>query len=343
MMRRIQEPLRFERIFLEKVWGGRALEAPPEAGGLGLILPDEMQVGETWELVDRSDANSVVATGTFTGARLEELMSDAAGELLGDVPATSEGRFPLLVKYIDAAAHLSVQVHPDDRLAAAHTGWEAKTEAWVILGSTEAGRIYHGFAPGVERADFERAVRAGAPIEAMLRSHRPAPGECFFVPGGTVHAIGAGVTLIEVQQNSDTTFRVDDWGRVGLDGKPRELHVDEALACLDFGPAPAPVAAPNTCPEPTELATCAAFSMGLVEVMGSLAGTTQTSGHGAPHVVAAVCGSGELHFAGGRLALSLGDVVLLPAALGDYRIQTTSAAPLRLIDMRGPSPASLPA
>lgn len=339
MSPRIQEPLCFERIFLEKVWGGRALAAAPTKGGLGLELPEGMQVGETWELVDRPDVNSVVARGAFRGKRLEELMAVGRDDLLGGVPAARGGRFPLLVKYIDAAAHLSVQVHPDGARAAAHDGWEAKTEAWVILGATSAGRIYHGFRSGVTKAAFEHAVRGSEPIEALLASHSPSAGECFFVPGGTVHAIGAGVTLIEVQENSDTTFRVDDWGRVGLDGKPRELHVEAALECLDFAPAPAPVNAPPVASEPLELASCECFTMGLVDIKESLAASTED----APRVVAAVRGSGVLESRAGRFELSLGDVVLLPAALGDFQVQNTSAAPLRLIDMRGPEPASPPA
>jgi len=336
---RIQEPLCFERIFLEKVWGGRALGNSPDVGGLGLELPDDMPVGETWELVDRADVNSQVRSGQFQGARLEELMATSADDLLGRVPAAANGRFPLLVKYIDAAAHLSVQVHPDGRLAERHPAWEPKTEAWVILGSTSEGRIYHGFEAGVTAADFERAVRGGQPIEAMLKSHVPSAGECFFVPGGTVHAIGAGVTLIEVQENSDTTFRVDDWGRVGLDGKPRELHVDEALRCLDFAPAPMPVHAPALCEAPLQLATCAAFSMGLVDVKRELKDRT----HQAPRVLAAVRGRGTIESVAGSFEIALGDVVLLPAALGDFGIKNTSTAPLRLIDMRGPEPASPPA
>lgn len=339
MMTSMQEPLRFERIFLEKVWGGRALAADPGAGGLGLELPPGLQVGETWELVDRADVNSVVAMGSFRGARLEELMATHREALLGDVPATPEGRFPLLVKYIDAAAHLSVQVHPDEAQAATEAAWEAKAEAWVILGATKGGLIYHGFAPGVTRASFGAAVRSGGPLAKSLRSFRPVPGECYFVPGGTVHAIGAGVTLIEVQQNSDTTFRVDDWGRVGLDGKPREVHVEEALQCLDFEPAPTPVTAPESCPRSLELATCSAFSMGLVDVAGSLEGDTQGL---APRVLAAVRGAGRLVSAAGEFPLGLGDVCLLPAALGTYTIHSVGSAPLRLIEMSPkatPSPA----
>lgn len=344
---RLDRPLRFERIFLEKVWGGRALASSPEQGGLGLDLPEGMQVGETWELVDREDANSIVVTadwaGPFAGRRLDELMASHREDLLGRVPATPDGRFPLLVKYIDAAAHLSVQVHPDDVRAEGRDGWEAKTEAWLILGATDGGLIYHGFAEGVDHAGFAEACHTGEALDHLLRSHAPRRGECYFVPGGTVHAIGAGVTLIEVQQNSDTTFRVNDWGRVGLDGLPRELHVEAALECLDFGPSPEPVLPPaDLARAPHELAACPAFRMGsvVVEPGAPLVGDTRNpldpAALGEPVVLAAVRGAGRLVTEAGTLELTTGDVWLLPAALGAYRVEA-SGGTLGLVDMRGPA------
>ena len=355
---RLDRPLRFERVFLEKVWGGRRLAAAPDAGGLALDLPDGMQVGETWELVDRADVQSVVPqaaadaawAGPFAGATLGELVRDHPGDLLGRLDATPEGRFPLLVKYIDAAEHLSVQVHPDDVRAADHADWEAKTEAWVVLGAADEGRIFHGFEPGTDPEAFAAACRTGAPVDAFLRAFAPRRGECFFVPGGTVHAIGAGVTLIEVQQNSDTTFRVNDWGRVGLDGKPRDLHVDQALACLDFGPAPEPVLPPaDRARAPHQLAACDAFRMGSVALDpgAPLAGHTHAAAHGSaaaddgggePVVLAVVRGGGVLAHGGGSIDLTTGDVWLLPAALGAWRVEARGG-PLGLVDMRGPAPA----
>ena len=346
---RLDRPLRFERVFLEKVWGGRRLELAPEEGGLSLELPDGMQVGETWELVDRADVQSVVPAGDgadwagpFAGATLGELARDHRDDLLGRLEPTEQGRFPLLVKYIDAAAHLSVQVHPGDALAAKHPEWEAKTEAWVVLGATDEGRIFHGFEPGADPEAFAEACRSGEPVDAFLRSFAPRRGECFFVPGGTVHAIGAGVTLIEVQQNSDTTFRVNDWGRVGLDGKPRDLHVDEALASLDFGAAPEPVLPPaDLARAPHELASCAAFRMGslALEPGAPLDGNTQDGAGGPePVALAVVRGGGRLTSQAGSIELTTGDVWLLPAALGAYRVEARGGS-LGLVDMRGPAPA----
>lgn len=340
-MSSLNAPLRFERVFLEKVWGGRALGRGPADGGLGLELPKGVAVGETWELVDRSDVNSVVAEGPLAGARLEELMRDHAGDLLGDAAPSASGRFPLLVKYIDAAEHLSVQVHPDEasleRLAAAGlgAGAEAKTEAWVILGCEERGRIYHGFERGIERAAFEADVRAGVSLERHLAAHAPAVGDCFFVPGGTVHAIGGGVTLLEVQQNSDTTFRVSDWGRMGLDGAPRELHVPQALEVLDFGPAPVPVSGWTD----GVLASCPHFALRAFDLTAPRSFPAART----PRALACVSGAATLHTSHGEWPLALGDVWLLPAALGEFTLApspTSSSA--RLIVMDAP-PADTPA
>jgi mannose-6-phosphate isomerase len=328
-MKRITEPLRFERVFLEKIWGGRALSNSPANGGLGLVLPDGMQVGETWELVDRVDVNSVVACGSFAGRTLHELMQTNGGDLLGRLAPAPGNRFPLLVKYIDAAAHLSVQVHPDDETQKLGESWEAKSEAWVILGSTEKGCIYHGLHADTTEFGFAAACRAGgAGLDGMLEVHKPKAGQCYFVPGGTIHAIGAGVTLIEVQQNSDTTFRVYDWGRVGLDGKPRDIHVEEALVCIDFdAPAPAPVT-PEDDAKHVELANCEHFSMGVVT--GPLAGDTQAENE--PVVLAVIEGSGCLRSGDGEARMNTGDVWLLPASLGPF---DASGEGLRLVEMRG--------
>ena len=337
----LNAPLRFERVFLEKVWGGRALGRSPAEGGLGLELPDEVAVGETWEIVDRADVNSVVAEGSLVGARLEELMRDHAGDLLGDAAPSSSGRFPLLVKYIDAAQHLSVQVHPRQASLAGLTsaglgaGAEAKTEAWVILGCEEQGRIYHGFGPGVERAAFEADVRAGVSLERHLAAYAPLVGDCFFVPGGTVHAIGGGVTLLEVQQNSDTTYRVSDWGRMGLDGKPRELHVGEALEVLDFGPAPAPVSGQAD----GVLAACAHFELSTL----NLTAPRTVPAARTPRALACVSGAATLHTSHGEWPLALGDVWLLPAALGEHVLAPSpTSSTARLIAMDAP-PADTPA
>lgn len=212
------KPLLLERKVLPKVWGGRALERVP-----GIALPPGEPVGETWELFDRPDGSS-----SFRGSEttLRQLMERHGPALLGRRGRASHGgRFPLLLKFLDASDALSLQVHPDDARAAAD-GDGGKTEAWVVLEVGERGRIVRGFREGVTREQF--AAVAGTPaVEPLLCSFRPEIGDCIFVPAGTVHAVGPDVAVFEVQQNSDLTWRLYDWGR------PREVHVEKALAVAE--------------------------------------------------------------------------------------------------------------
>jgi mannose-6-phosphate isomerase len=223
----LDEPLLFERQFLEKVWGGRALER-----ALGISLPAGARIGETWEISDTSDRNSVVARGKYRGRSLREMMSTFGEDILGRASPSADGRFPLLVKCLDATQHLSVQVHPHSGMT--HTllpGEAPKTECWYILAAEPGGGIWHGLRHGVE---IEKLVAAspGPEIVSLLSWHRAEPGQFYFVPGGTVHSIGAGVTLVEIQQTSDTTYRLYDWDRTGVDGKPRSTSFERAVRAV---------------------------------------------------------------------------------------------------------------
>jgi mannose-6-phosphate isomerase len=213
----LTEPLLLTPALRPLIWGGHALhERYGKGDGAG-------PVAEAWELSARSEGPSVVARGPHAGASLRALLGDGAD------------CFPLLVKLIDADARLSVQVHPgpEDCRSAALPGAESKDEAWLVLGVREGARIWRGLAPGVDRAAFERALAAGR-VEEALHGFTPRVGDLISIPPGTVHAIGAGVLLAEVQESSDTTYRVWDWGRVDRDGRPRPLHVGEALQVIRF-------------------------------------------------------------------------------------------------------------
>ena len=214
------KPFLLERKILGKVWGGRALEQ-----ALGLTLPAGEQVGETWELYDRPEGSSVLRGSATT---LAELMATQREELLGrGVKPGHGGKFPLLIKYIDAREALSVQVHPDEEQARAR-GDGGKNEAWIVLQKGPNARIIRGTKPGVTEEQF-RAVAATAAVEELLWKFTPEVGDCIHVPAGTVHAIGPDVVVFEVQQNSDLTYRLYDWGR------PREVHVQDALAVTRLG------------------------------------------------------------------------------------------------------------
>lgn len=220
--------LTFAPIYQTRVWGGRRLETL-----LGRHLPDEQPYGESWELVDRPGEQSVVSSGSFVGSTLHDLWTRHRSQVFGacyaDHPAE---RFPLLIKVLDCADDLSIQVHPPAALAAG-LGGEPKTEMWYVTHADKGARLYAGLKQGVTRADFEQALAAGT-VADCVHAVTPVEGDSMFVPSGRLHALGKGLLIYEIQQNSDTTYRVFDWNRVGLDGRPRELHVAQSMQCIDF-------------------------------------------------------------------------------------------------------------
>lgn len=219
-------PLTFHPIFQKRVWGGRNLETL-----YGKPLPAGQRIGESWEISDRPEASSIIANGPLAGLSLRWLMEEHAEELLGNVPARS-GRFPWLGKLLDAEADLSVQVHPPATIAPA-LGGESKTEAWYIAHAKPGARIIAGLPQGMTRTKFGEQL--GQPGFVHCLHAIPAETDkALFIPSGRLHALGAGTVVFEIQEDSDTTYRVHDWDRTGLDGQPRDLHVEQALASIDF-------------------------------------------------------------------------------------------------------------
>ena len=218
------EPLVFEPYLRPQVWGDRRLEEL-----FGKPLPPEGSFGESWEISGHRHHVSRVSDGSCKGMLLTDLCAKYSRDLFGHhVPAP----FPLLIKLLDCHDWLSVQVHPTDELARKLLGEEnGKTEAWVILHAEPTGRIYAGLRPGITRPDLERHLAAGTVVQC-LHSVQPKPGDCIFLPAGTVHAVGGGVVMAEVQQSSDATLRLYDWNRSGSPGKPRPLHIPEALESI---------------------------------------------------------------------------------------------------------------
>ena len=229
-------PLTFEPIFQERVWGGRRLETL-----FGKPLPPGQRIGESWEISDRPGATSVIADGPLAGRDLRWLMENHAGELLGDVPS-ADGRFPWLAKLLDANEDLSVQVHPPAEVAG-ELGGEPKTEAWHIAHAEPGARLIAGLKRGTTRKTFE--ARLGeADFPSCLHEIPARAGDSIFIPSGRIHTLGAGTVVFEIQQNSDTTYRVHDWNRPDLDGQPRELHLEPALRSIDFTDLEPPALAP---------------------------------------------------------------------------------------------------
>ena len=232
-------PLRFRPLLKRIRWGGTRLGSV-----LGKPIGSESDYAESWELCDHGSDQSVVDGGPWNGLTLRQLMTRHRRELCGTERRLRQ--FPLLVKFLDASDRLSVQVHPNDVQARFFNPHEnGKTEAWVILDARPDSRLYAGLKRGVDAFRLQQHLSAGT-VEECLHSYPVRAGDCVFIPAGTVHAIGEGILLAEVQQSSDLTFRLHDWGRLGADGQPRPLHIEESLACIDFDRGPVDPVVPRS-------------------------------------------------------------------------------------------------
>jgi mannose-6-phosphate isomerase len=221
----LTEPLLFEPLFMDRIWGGRRLEIL-----YGKRLPKDVPIGESWELVDRPEAQSVVERGPWRGRTLHDLWKHHRGEVFGEVEDSE--RFPILIKLLDAEQKLSLQVHPPAHVAS-ELGGEPKTEFWYIADAAPGADLYVGMKRHSSREAFEEAIAAGNAEDHVHRVGVIA-GDAMFLPSGRVHAIGAGNVIVEIQQNSDTTYRVFDWNRTDEKGTPRELHVEQSLTAINF-------------------------------------------------------------------------------------------------------------
>lgn len=303
-------PLSFEPILKELIWGGRRLETV-----LKKHLGPGSRYAESWEIADHHDDVSRVADGPLQGVSLRDLVRHRGGELLGG-HVGSRTQFPLLVKYLDANQNLSVQVHPDDEKGRRLANDNGKTESWVILHAEPGGLIYSGLRAGVTRAEFAEALTGGE-VEPLLHRFEAKPGDCLLIPAGTVHAIGAGIVLAEIQQMSDATFRVYDWGRVGPDGAPRQLHIAEALESTDFDRGPVNPVRPDVeviaGGTRERLTRCPYFALERLR----LSGPTSVGSDDRFTIVLGLAGETEIRHEGSSHRLAFGQTCLLPAALGE--------------------------
>jgi len=296
-------PSLLERKTVAKPWGGRALERV-----LGIALEPGVQVGETWEVFDRPDGSARLRSD---GKTLAEWMAKDATALLGrGVAPSRDGRFPLLIKFIDAREALSVQVHPDDAMAAG-VGDSGKSEAWVVLDAGPAARIVRGLRAGTTAERFAAAIRS-ADLEPLLHAFAPRPGDAVRVPPGVIHAIGPDVVLYEIQQNSDVTYRLYDWGR------PRPLHLEDGLRAARFDLPEETVVAPTPGADGFEwLFAHEHFTLRRVAVTEPITVPTEDTFK----VATVVRGRGTLGWRSGGVDLPLplgpGDSVLVPACIGN--------------------------
>ncbi|MGW8256836.1 MAG: type I phosphomannose isomerase catalytic subunit [Thermoguttaceae bacterium] len=312
-------PLHFQPLYRRYLWGGRRLESC-----LKKPLPPGGDYAESWEICDHGADQSLLSDGPLAGKSLGELISVYGREISGK--HYPQQQFPLLIKFLDVTKTTSVQVHPNDaqaaRLNPPDTG---KTEAWVVLEAEPGSRIHAGLKSGVSRADLEAAVKQGR-CQDCLHSFEPQAGDCVYLPAGVVHSLGAGLLVAEIQQSSDTTFRLFDWNREGPDGKPRPLHVEQALNIIDyrFGPV-------------TPLRLQASDSRGKIRLISgdkfvldrresSMA--LQIGGDERFHILIVIAGSLLVAGYGESATLSKGSTVLLPACLGSVRIEPQQSAAL---------------
>ena len=316
-------PLRFEPIYQYRLWGGRRL-----SGLLSAPLPGSGPIGEAWLLSDRDDHQSQVANGPLKGQTIGKLMEEFRGQLMGKL-APRFRRFPLLLKFLDAHELLSVQVHPSD----AHPellppGETSKTEAWVVIEADKGSRIYAGLKPGTTADDLRHALTDGTIVDRLVNIV-PKPGEGVFIPAGTVHTLGGGVVVFEIQQNSDVTFRLYDWNHVDAKtGKSRPLQVDQALASIDFanskGGLVTPFVVTATPVERERLFDCEHF------LLWRLRGESPVDVGAAevPRVLVCIEGSGWLESEGTAYGVNKGEVWLLPAVAGICVFHPNSAVTL---------------
>lgn len=307
----LTSPLRFQPVYKAVLWGGRRLERwrpqlPPGS------------IGESWDLADHLGGMSVVADGALAGQTLHELVERFGPDLVGR--GFSGPVFPLMIKLIDATDRLSVQVHPDDELARSlGVGGNGKTECWLVL--EDGGELFQGTRPGVDRAAFERAL-AGGTVAETLNRFEPRAGDCFFLAARTVHALGAGCLVYELQQTLDVTFRVYDWDRVGADGKPRALHREEALATIDFAGTGYGPRRPEWQDErPLRRRTLADCDYFRLEEVKSPAGSIPLGGGDGCAVITCLAGVALVRTAGGEVPIEASQTVLVPAAAAPAQVE----------------------
>ncbi len=321
-------PLRFKPIYKEKVWGGRRMEQLGRQLPAGDPLP---MIGESWELADLATTSasggggnpehSVVNNGPLAGQTINNLIASYGKALVGDLPLSPEGGFPILIKFLDANDNLSVQVHPSPDYAAKHEDAFLKSEAWYIVACDENACIYKGVKEGTTPDQFREAIANNTVEELMIRVPVK-PGDCHYLPSGTCHALGAGVLVAEVQTPSDTTFRVYDWGRTG-----RELHVEQALECIHYGPAQSEpyekrshIAGMFT--SQSRLVTCEYFN---IEKVRMSEGYEQEIPYDQPTVWMVVEGKGSIIMDGsvGEVSFERGQTLLVPAELPGAKVKLT--------------------
>lgn len=308
-------PLKFEPVFQNRIWGGRNL-----AKYFNKSLPPDEAIGESWEISAHPNGLSRVANGPYSGKTLPELLELLGGDLILGTSLKSQ-KFPLLLKLLDANDKLSVQVHPDDNYAYNfENGQSGKSEMWYILHAEPEAEIVYGLKEGVRKHDFVTALKSGN-LEGLLKYVPVQTGDVFFIPAGLIHALGAGLLVAEIQQDSDLTYRVFDYRRVDQNGNPRQLHVDKALDVINFTSRLQIVNQGDTVKlagsEKKLLCNCSKFNVEKISVFQEFRQEVDGSRF---YIIIVIAGEGILVYGNNKERMDLGDAVLIPAGLGNFTI-----------------------
>lgn len=307
-------PMKLAPVFKEYIWGGTKLKNKYGK------KTDLSTVAESWELTIRPEGTSIVLNGDDAGRSLSDVIASSDANILGDA-AKKFDEFPLLLKFIDAAKDLSVQVHPDDEYARNYPGEHGKTELWYIIEAKQGSSIIYGLKRETTREELQQRIEDNT-LEDVLNRVPVNAGDVFLIEAGTIHSIGKGIVLAEVQQNSNTTYRVYDYGRLGNDGKPRELNVKKALDVINTSPAPVLRLPPNMTTfadyETQLLTSCKYFTSYLVNLHGKC---RPTAGEGSFQSLLMISGNITIDYNAGEESFKKGDSVFIPAGLGKYRLR----------------------
>lgn len=312
-------PLLTKPVFQNYIWGGRRLGT-----ALGKAIPTDGEWAESWEIVDHPQQQSRIVGGPANGMTLTDLATQHSQWLFGNRRLTS---VPLLLKYLDCQRVLSVQVHPDDAYAQKMTPPDlGKTEAWYIVAADPGALLYAGLKPGTTKADLALALESGT-VDECLHTIEPQAGDCVFIPAGTVHALGAGLLVAEIQQASNTTFRLFDWNRLGNDGQPRRLHLEQSMEVIDFETGPRHPQEPKPVSDGRDnLVRCDKFVLDRIAAPGNLDNSGQM------HFVTVPRGSATLRWGANQSQLlRTGQSAILPAALEDVQLEFVEDS--HLLDM----------
>lgn len=308
-------PLKFRPILKDKIWGGQKL-----AAGFGKSAPSLPNIGESWEISGVEGDESEVVNGFLEGNTLNELVEVYMGDLVGDAVYERFGNeFPLLIKFIDAADDLSIQVHPDDKLAKERHDSYGKTEMWYVMQADNGAKLISGFNGKVDKSDYLKNLEQGT-LKNILGYHEVAPGDVFFMPAGRVHAIGAGILLAEIQQTSDITYRIYDFDRRDDKGNPRELHTELAMDAIDFSKLDTAKTSYELKPnQSAALVNCPFFTTNIIDLRLPVAKDYYETDSFVVYIC--VDGAFEIVYGNGEhLSVACGESVLIPAELNQLQL-----------------------